>query len=278
MGTFQWGHRQTEAKGQAETVRLYCRCDTQSTQGPCQEGHGKQTSRMQESWGWRVADRARVPAGWERPPLQESSTLLGTTWAYVLWASSGDKGQAASLRLPVQEVKESLGARSSRSLGGSRLPLLTALGLFISRSAENHLQQNAGETALTTHLWLEKPHCWTGQRTRWLPRSLVNEPQEPERTTFCWHWTAWQRITIKEVHLHFHRPDNEGWIWSRVSNWWKSRRHPAHRPHLRWHSWNTSWDLVKDPCKQLSSTTGEKSLGKSSLLCVKWLFWPSSCR
>lgn len=43
------GHRQTEANGQAERVKVHYRCDAQSTQGPCQEGHRKQISRIQES-------------------------------------------------------------------------------------------------------------------------------------------------------------------------------------------------------------------------------------
>lgn len=97
---------------------------------------------------------------WRGPP-QSSSTLLCITWAWATLGLFRIRGQAASLSVPVHEAKERVGAKNSRLRGSIPccLQVLAAQVLFISRSAENNLQQSPGDSCIEHAHRLEKTHC-----------------------------------------------------------------------------------------------------------------------
>lgn len=133
-----------------------------------------------------------------------------------------------------------------------------------------------------TNLILEEPHCWAVKITLISQDLAMRTGRDPLflqclPRAFHWHHQiAWQRKTIKRPISLFTDRKTKGESGLETINWYLAEHSLCHLPHPpiqpTQYSQNTSWNLIYDQWKELSSVTGEGSFDRVSILGVKWLF------
>ena len=223
----------------------------------------------------------------QRPVFLDSRTPLCTTWAWSTPDSSDLQG--TEVKQEASPVHLCFGQRREHKVQkpGWAYPVPSAVpgcsGLSTSRDAESKQPQNAGERAAPSrNLILEDPYCWAVKTTLISQDLAMRTGRDPlflqclSRAFYWHHQITWQRKTIKRPISLFTDWKIKGESGLETINWYLAEHSLCHPPHPPiqpiQHSRRTSWNLIYDRWKELSSVTGEGSFDRVSILGVRWLF------